>query len=294
MKVEKKVSFCVLNVKMPEHSTKLYKEKFEKAFSYRVPFKLRGETYGMVGSVFHLDKDKQNEILYGVLYKFTNIEIKGAWFNIKKEKEASPDEIKLIKIPPNLKPNYASFNYIFFPKSHRLAVEIHNSPKSISPSLVKSLFQQFLNQEKLNELFPESDVIIEQSEKKLEELLSKEKLNSIYIHISMPNPDDLGSAEGIVFGNMDEQNARSWDTKLTSKPKVTLLPNDDTRRLANVAASNGYVEVTAKDVQGNTIIESSVAYPVIETLKYDPNKLSFFEVFRHRASEIIQSIIGRQ
>src|SRR5436190_367826 len=106
MKTTSTHAFSVLNIVTHPHSSRKYAELFETAMKFRPrPVKVRGDQYGMVASCFRVRPSDPTSPLEGEMFRFTEIDLGEAWFNVLSANVATEDDLKNIKIPPHLRPN---------------------------------------------------------------------------------------------------------------------------------------------------------------------------------------------
>jgi hypothetical protein len=83
-----------------------------------------------------------------------------------------------------------------------------------------------------------------------------------------PNPDDLGDDFRRVMDSLEDEGARSQKIeKIKAAKTPTLIPNADTKKLAVIASTNGYVSGEGKDESGTPVFESTEEHPKLRKLE---------------------------
>lgn len=260
------LDFAALNIVIsPPHRPDRYIELFQAAYRLRQPVPLRGDYVGLLGSC-RVEKGKADgaTILSGQLYKFFELDRAAGWFNIAAHKPAEDDELATIRIPDNLKPHFQVLDYVFVPKGHRLIYVSRDRKESISPRQAQKFFNLLLNHSSLLERFGNVEVTVEPAREALERILAIKRLTRLTIEVNPPNPDDHQEAEQRLFKLLSEQRADRLRTELHSTHKSGLSLNEETKQLAKVAQSNGYVEGHGQTADGKTVDVSTEDHPLIE------------------------------
>lgn len=284
--------FGILNIKEPKHKTENYINLIFDAHKLEKVIKIRANDYGLLGSCNFINGEKKEEGIHGTILKFFNLDPQTDWLNILKREEATDDERSNIRIPDYLKPNYEKFVFVFKPKSHRLFVLTNNEKgKSMSIGTAQKFFSRLFNSDELMEEYGEIEVIIEQDKEEFIKLMNSYKISHLEIMVSQPNVDHLEGEDDEVRKRLEDQNAKSLIYQLKSKNNETILPNEDTMKLARVATSNGYVKITGKDEEEKTIVKSTIEYPKIESMKIDESKEEFFSKLFEKVQQILISLV---
>lgn len=284
-----------LNFTIHPHNPQKYYDLFEELFNLNQKLQIRGDEFATIGSCWNIDRNNQLEGLYGDIYKFVQLEPNDDWFNIKKEEIATEAELKEISIPDYLKPHFSKFAYGFFPKNHRFILVMNNEKgKNMSIALARRLFERLFENENIIDKYGEVSVSIEQSREELQKMLSIYKINHISITLTRPNPDDNDSLdEDVLRRLLDEQNVNKAEFNYKSVRGLTITPNDDTKKLARIAVSNGSVEITGKDSEEKPVAISTERFPLSSTFKYNPQQHIFRDLSLTYTKQFINSIIRK-
>lgn len=287
MPKEKTIWISALNIKTQPHTPDKYIDLFNDAFSLKQIIKLRADDHGMIGWKRFIDPDSPLEGITGEIYKFLQLDPNRPWLNLQEGKEAEPQELEDIQIPEFMKPNMSSFRFAFFPKGHRLFFETYSDRNRIGPSLVLTLFEKIFSHPSIRDKYGEVDVFLEPSREKLEEILSIFDLRRLEMRITRPNPDDSFEFEQSVFKRMELESADIYEYNVKGKG---INPSEDTRNLARVAASNGYVKGVGQGQDGKRVDESTQKHPLRDHIEYNSDLESSAEVFLCKAKQMLAGL----
>ncbi|GAB2190053.1 hypothetical protein MAH1_16610 [Sessilibacter sp. MAH1] len=217
---EKKIEIGALNITMHPHSPKKYLELFKKAKNLRLIKKIRSDKLGMITSVSYLDRNKFGDLgpIYGDIYRFTQIQIDGDWFNTKTSDKAEDDDLVDISIPEHLKPNSSRFSYIFFPESHILFYEQYYDGHTFGHTNAVALIERLFNAPELFDDYGKVDVVSMPCKDELEKALGMETLERLDLEIRRPNPDDQSEAEKEVLRRMNALKVEEQKQEYNTKP----------------------------------------------------------------------------
>ena len=281
-----------LNIKAHPHNINIYYELFYDAFKLKKKIKIFGDRYGLIGSCHLINPENRNKGYWGELFFFTDIDPAQDWFNIENEQKATVEELRHINIPSNLKPHLKRFMYVFFPGKHRLIYEIHRADKSISSNSVKKLFHRLLISQALQAKYDIIDVIIEQSIDNLDRILNMKKLTKLIITLTRPNSDTIDSFAEKTRKRLDEQNIGKSETTLSAKKNESLIPDQETKKVAILALSDGLVEATGYDELGFKQNESTIKTPQSYFFEFDTSE-SFLDVLINKAKLFLTQILNK-
>ncbi|OLP57145.1 hypothetical protein BJF92_06340 [Rhizobium rhizosphaerae] len=166
-----------------------------------------------------------------------------------------------LELPPNIGFNGRVFFYTLRVQDHMLFLETRNEfGKRLSPGSAAKIFRKLFSPEIIGKDMPAVEVTVVPEEDALKRILSMPVLKRLKIHLVRPNADDIDPAT--VLDELMEQGARSQDIILVAAAQSEGIdPNQRTRAQAEVAETNGYVEGTGRDDDGNKIEFSTRAYP---------------------------------
>lgn len=209
------------------------------------------------------EQSRNPDLLHGLIHVWTTIDRAGRWYDRARVGEADEEELSKISLPNHLDPNYRTFNYVFIRSKHRLIFEVKNEfGESLGIGRADRLFKKLFSRETLGADFPEIVVTPIPEDDAVDRVLSIHKINKLIIHLERPNADDLDDEE--VLAELEAQGARSQEiTLLRSSDASTIALNNRNRKLAEVAAENGYVSGRGKDAQGKPAYVSTKEHPKI-------------------------------
>lgn len=269
------IEVAALNVVASPHPKGIYLRLFQYAAGKEIP--LWGSDRAKITEPREMD-DKPN-YFFGEILIWARIDTETPWLNTDTDTEATEEEMEAVveALPGNLEPNLRTFTYILNQTDHIVLLEIKNEAgQRLSPKRAKRMFDRLF--EELPAELPEVDVTVIPEEETLERIFAIKRLQKLEIFIKRPNPDDLGDDFKRIMDALEQEGARSQKiekTKAAKKP--TLTPNDDTKKLAIIASTNGYVSGKGKDESGATVFESTEEHPKIR--KLDVHTSTFATIF---------------
>ncbi|WP_370682238.1 DUF4747 family protein [Comamonas sp. GB3 AK4-5] len=252
-----------INIAMESpHSPERYIELFRQAKSIRTPIILRGDEAAILGPMDFKTYKKSGDYISGDIYKFLNIDETAQWFNTIKNEPATEEETSNINIPSELRPNLKIIEFVFHPHNHKLFFINKDRKNTLSPQFAEKFFQQLFDLACEKGKFPAVTVTAIPERESIEEIFSIPTLKKIEITLARPNPDDFEAQERKFLKKLEKQNAKRIETALIALPGKSLEPDEETRLLAQVAASNGKVIGYGLDNQGKRIEESTKDKPM--------------------------------
>jgi hypothetical protein len=212
--------------------------------------------------------DGRPDDFFGEILIWAHIDTDIPWINKDKDAEATDEEMQPVvdALPSNLEPNFRPFMYILNQAEHILLIEARNEAgQRFSPTRAKRMFEKLC--QGLSADLPEVDVTVIPEEETLEKILAIKRLRKLEIFIQRPNPDDLGEDYKRIMDLLEQEGAKSQRIeKAKAAKQPTLKPSEETRRLAVIASTNGYVSGEGKDESGTTVHESTKDHPKVRTL----------------------------
>lgn len=285
------LSISALNIVMPvPHSPQRYIELFEKAYALHQSISLRADHSGLLGAC-RLEDVNGVTIVTGEIYKFLNLDLEGQWFNAIEQRPAEEEDLEDLVIPPHLKPHFKTFQYVFFPRGHRLFFISRELSESLTPGIALRFFKDLFNQPVLVQEFGQIEVIVEPSQDTLQRILNMPKLKRLYLEVSPPNADDLNAVEQRVMARLNNQRASKMIEEFVSDRPQGLLPDEETRQLARIAQSNGKVEGRGFDENGMSVALSTEDHPLIDRIEYNPQTTTRKDTLLHRAHTLLNQIL---
>lgn len=290
MGVPNRLSVAAINIRVHPHEPKIYDDLLRAAFSLKMPIKVFGDQHMLLSS---LRSKAEEDVVYGTIAKFTDIDFKQPWYNFETSDAAKDSEVKSVKIPPNLRPNYSAFQFAFHLKKHLFLFECYGDGKQMSPSLVNKFLSELFEMPKIVKKFGVVDLTIEPKEETLSAIFKMATLHHLELMILRPNPDDFQDDEDSVLEELNKQNAGKLTKSYTAIDGKSLRPNEATKKLAQIAARNGRVDAKGKDANGKPIKESTTAHPRIITEYFDPDMMGASVAFKKAVRDFIQNLNPR-
>ncbi|HGH8119009.1 TPA: DUF4747 family protein, partial [Vibrio cholerae] len=248
MNRKRTVSYTAFNIRTHPHSHKHYVNLFNQLFHLKKQVNLRGDTYGILTEIKPVDDDAINGIT-GEIAKFTRIEV-GKWFNVEELRAAEDDETKRIQIPDELRPNFTSFNFVFYPKTHYLVIECKDKFGQISPNMLETYFRKLFDSKEIVEQFNKVELTLVPKIDQLASVLSLKQISSLEIILRRPNTDGLEDLEDEVLERLNNQNVEEEVIILKAQKGLSIQADRRTLALGHIAQLNGEVKAIGYDQHG--------------------------------------------
>lgn len=265
----RKFQVSCLNIVLHPHSPQHYLDLFVWIYRLRKPVAVRGTQHLMMGELERVDRDDPLRGFTGRMYRFDQIDPDAPWFNVDSREEASDEELAQIRIPPALKPNLQKFNFVFYPRGHQMYFESSVQGATLGEGSLKKFFDRICAYPEIVERFGTVDITIVPEHEQVERILSLPSLSKLVIDLRRPNPDDVASDEKRVLERLKRMNTRRLVETLTSERGKTIEPDEETRKLAQVASRNGSVSGTGYGATGDRMEESTLDRPRRQMVHYD-------------------------
>jgi hypothetical protein len=248
---ERILQACILNVSANPHPGGIYVALLRRAADFIVS--ARGAENAKITAP---DRDIRVGRYYaGLIFLWTEIDLKGRWLDIQREEELSPEEKAAIRIPPTAKPNFRTFNYVLDNERHLVYIETRNEfGQSLGASVARRIFSAVLSRELQGPESPDVEVTIVPEAGAVERILAIPGLRRLFIQVNRPNPDISDERRQRVWNELDNVHARRQEiTFFKSSDAAALTPTDDIQELAAIAAENGEVRGEGREANGNKV-----------------------------------------
>ena len=285
---KRSVSYAALNIRLHPHSPEMYVDLMHKAFGLKRQVQLRGDSYGILRQIEPISDDPLQG-LEGEIAKYTKIEA-GSWFNLNELRAADEVEKKQIHIPPEMMPNFTFFNFVFFPGNHYLIIECKDTFGQLSPRSIEKFFSTLFNASELVDEFNKVEITLIPKTDQLDTVLSLAQINTLELVIRRPNADDLDGLEEEVLERLNRQHVAEETIKLKAQPGLSVVADEETRQLGQVAMMNGIVTARGRDNNGKSVEMSTQQHPLIETGQYEVGEYVSFDFLKVMADRIIAKI----
>ncbi len=294
MKETNTVTISVLNITMHPHSAGGYVSLLQTAAKSGIAIQVRGNLFlKFVRGTFSLSGKDKRKGIYGEIAKYTDIPKDAKWLNIKTGKEADEADMKAVKIPEDLKPNFQGFTFIFYPENHTFVYEQKNGSFQLSPAFVEAFLSGLFHEESIIKKFGKVDVTVLPQQDKVEEILRIPELKKLTMRITRPNPDDFDEDfDREVLDLLDNENVGTQIIENRAVRGKSLNLNTKTQQLAKVASQNGYVEGEGYDNLGVRQKDSTKNHPFKLPYKYNLINTSLLDAI-HAASRKAMQLLGR-
>lgn len=267
------------------HSPARYVELFDKIYSMKKIVEAHGVHGALIGNLYRLQKDSPEDGLIGEFYQFIQLDPNEPWFDLESKDEASEDDIQSIVIPEKLKPHLARFPFVFFPKGHRLYIQLKSKNRSFGVKTAAKVMEALLVDQRLEEFGP-IEVTVEPDRNSVASIFEIPYIHQLKIELVRPNPDDHQDAERRLLDRLQNQGAKKMVVALSSSRSTTLEPDEETKTLARVAASNGYVYASGHDASDHPVERSTKDSPWVERPVYDSQLQTSNDVLYETAAQM--------
>jgi hypothetical protein len=280
---------AALNIVLPEpHRPERYRTLWLDAYKRRRPVRLRGDTGG---TVRYANSPREGEDrIWGDLVKFTNIDADGKWIDLATGDTAPPEDVeRRVSIPETFRPNLHVVPYLFFPKKHRLLfLSRYDQQNTLSPGMAKTLVERFLTSPELVRRHGSAVVSIEPDRETLGKIFAMPTLKSITLEVAPPNA--LGRMERKLLRYLADQNATRYTQQLATTEPDGLQLSAETREVAEVAQSNGYVAARGLDENNHAVSLSTLDHPFQQRIDFDPGRTTAGDAFDEVAGGILRQV----
>ncbi|GAK71146.1 hypothetical protein RRU01S_15_00710 [Agrobacterium rubi TR3 = NBRC 13261] len=264
-----KVSASALNIRLHPHEQGTYSKWLRTVYRKRIIGPVHGDRHGMISS---LDTRQEIEgIVTGLITTFVKFDKDAEWFNSAELKEATEDELSEIEIPPDLHYNPAYFYFALHEKTHKLYFQTYSKGDTLTPLSAKKFFGYLAKNIDVMREFGEAQISLVQEKASLERMFEIDRITEISITIAKPNTDIFDDDfDKNIENHLAETHSRAITISYKADAGGSIQPDDDIRKISNVALSNGSVEVKGRDEKGAVKLNSE-DYPLELHDKYDPD-----------------------
>ena len=279
-----KVEASAVNIRIPEDRERDYGGLMSALVGLRQGFRVYGDTYVAI-NVY--DKKRR----YGIVSKYTEIDIDGDWFDLEDFDVAAPERLEEVNIPERLRPNLSQFYFYLDVDHHVFVFESYSASKSLSARSMEKYFEKALRTPDIVGKYGYVEADLIQSFDEVDRLLDLPDLRELRLAIRRPNSDDIpGDLARVIEERLKEQNGQEYEERTSTKSKSGLVPNQRTRTLAYIAAENGSVDAKSL-VNGIMTTSTTENSPLVvkDTMSPDADELPFFARLVREILEKIRS-----
>ncbi|MEX0143657.1 DUF4747 family protein [Massilia sp. LMS1-1-1.1] len=224
----------------------------------------------MIGTLQYENPREPTAGIYGHLYRFLDVDPAHPWFNIKNHKKASNSEVELVNIPDELKPGLVEIPYVFDVKKHCLYFVAHEKDADLSPGMVLRLLTSLCKDSKIVERFGIVDITVVTDKAQLSEMLSWPVIRNLTLVLDRPNPTEEED-EAYFYEKMAKRGvAQEVITYKKAPEAASIVPDEEMKILARIAADNGEVKISGKNKERWSAKASSKDFPLAIKSKYNP------------------------
>lgn len=280
MRTSRNFDVCGINIRVhTKHEPAEYVQLWERLHAQR-KYVAHANTALMIGDLRYENLDDKNAGISGFFYRFLDVDTEHPWFNIERHKKASENEVEKVVIPVELKPGLVEVPYFFDVRSHKLYFVAHETQADLSPKMVERLLSRLCAIEEIAERFGRVDLNIVTDKAKVEELLNWPVIRTLTIELDRPNPTDEEDEE-YFYQRMHERRIASQVITYKKAPEeVTIVPDEEMKLLARVAANNGVVTVSGKNRKQESGKASSKSFPLAMKGSYNPSQQSLMDALK--------------
>ena len=281
------VPIGVLNLAMhAPHSEVRYSELVEALFAAKRSATTRGASKMMIGRLYSGSKAVENsDLVTGEIYTFFNLDAGLPWLNTERSEEALEDEVKEVFIPENLKPHFSKFLFVFVLPTHRMYIQLKSGRRSLGIQAAANGIARLLAMPEL-EAYGPVDVTVEPSKDIVDRIFDMPFLRKLHIELLRPNPDDGHREERRLLARLESASASKMSEDWVSERESSLRPDEEIKTLARIAASNGFVEASGKDLNNAPTSISTRESPLIEKVLFNPRESSLIAFMIEQARRI--------
>jgi hypothetical protein len=271
----KTIPIGVLNLAMhAPHSEERYSELIEALFATKHSVTTRGASKMMIGRLYSgSGVTDDSDLVSGEIYTFFNLDARLPWLNTDRSEEALEDEVKEVFIPENLKPHFSKFAFVFILSTHRMYIQLRSGRRSLGIQAAATGIARLLAMPDLEDYAP-VDVTVEPSKDVVDRIFEMPFLRKLHIELLRPNPDDGHRDERRLLARLESASASKMSEDWVSERESSLRPDEEIKTLARIAASNGFVEASGKDLNNAPTSISTRESPLIEKVLFNPRESS--------------------
>lgn len=262
MRVVRGFEVSGINIRVhTKHSPEEYTELWRQLHRLRGTVTRSSNTL-MIGEARSEDKEDPRALIYGSFYRFLDVKPDDPWFNIQTRKKATDEDVERVNIPHELKPNLVEIPYVFDVVKHRLYFVSKEKDIHVSPVSIHNFLNNLCERISIAERFGKVDLTVLTDKGQVDELLSWPVIRTLTIKIDRPNPNDYDD-EAAFYEKLHRRRAES-ETRIYKKASTenSLIPDDEIRSLAHIAADNGEVEVSGQARNRSRMTASSKKFPL--------------------------------
>lgn len=260
----RRITLAALNIALhAPHPTDRYIELIQKAFRRRSIIRMGSLHGAMLGTLSRPHGQGRDLYLSGDFYRFVKLDAAEPWFNSETKEPATEDEIEAIKIPGHLLPHLQRIPFVFNARRHQLWYVAKDQKNSFGPPIAAKFLESILQSTAQHFDFPEVSVTAVPESSSVDDILGLPGLEYLRIELVRPNPDDGETAEARWLRKLEEQKTTKAKLELFHAKNAVVEPDQETREMAEVAATNGSVYGRGRTADGLPVEDSTKARPML-------------------------------
>ncbi|GAC04045.1 DUF4747 family protein [Paraglaciecola chathamensis] len=286
MAVNNKLQLGVINITVHPHTQDDYIELLQSASKIGA-VKVRGTTYC---ELRHVEVDEAEGLVYCEVYKYTDIDKDAPWYNTNTLKLATEDEVKMLNIPDDYKPNAGKFSLYLYPKKHVIFYQSYYRNTEFSSKMAVNFFDNLFGVASITKKFGVVNVTHVPEKQKVSEFIDYSHKEQLSIILTRPNPDSLADVEKKLLERMNSRNVAEYkeDYKAIESKEISL--DDDLKNTIRIASKNGYATTKVRLPNGAKKILSTRDYPYSYTEYFDPKEINETVMFKESVKKLIDKI----
>lgn len=279
-----------LNIACTPHPDGVYLKLFKKIYSLKRAVRVHGPRHARFsGRLEHRPAEGlHREMLYGYIRTFTRIDANGAWFDEQEDRNIEEADREAIRSAIQLRqPDSRLFRFAFDIKIHRMFIESFNSEGSFSATLALRMMERFAQSDEIVSTFEHVHVSVVPDPTVLDQILASDRLRTLRVVMTAPNPDGNESLEDEVVARFEARQVRRHEQRLVAKEGSAIQLDEELRTEAKVAADNGFVEAT---LPGLSTPLSTRDVPLVVSDRFDTKTEQEVRVFERLVSAMSAKI----
>lgn len=241
----------------PHSDAYTYSRLFDRALGREV--KYWGDNFGELLQFRKLS----NGVYHGRFTTFKRVDRSSNWGDKTKGESLEEAAVERLPLPPaHIVHAFDKHEFVFHEREHRLIAEC----STLEPRRWRSLLYAILKRAGAADGTQVNVTVVPMNDS-IERLLSMDRVTKLIVKLSRPNPDDMEellAAE--MLDRLERQHSRSMEVVLTAAPRESIEPDPETRKIAQIALTNGWVKTEGKH-HGEKQIRSTKSHPHIETVR---------------------------
>ena len=252
---------------MHPHDEGTYGNLIEALYGLKKITKIHGDRYGLITMISRSDEDEN--LIFGVLSTFLEIEIDGEWFNTETMEEATDNDVSSINIPEYLHPNLKTFRFMFNLKRHELVFEHYADGDRLTHHSALNFFKNLTSDRVIFSRFGDIKVNLITDRGNVDRIFAIPRITDLDILIERPNSDLWGEDfEDQAEEHLEDKNARSMNVQYKAEKGQGIRRDEDLDALIRASINNGRSVAKGYGVNGHMLV-STDDYPKVVQEMYD-------------------------